>query len=811
MNYITQKERLEKALKLINRLKENNYEKVSKILGIGLFLYKLLSDLLNDPIKEDLKIFDKYSKEKKIAILEFLEKLIKQRLEKYQLNRERKIKPLEAFMVEIRKIPFLSLKEKKLLESLGFKTLIDVLYFFPKSYEDRRLNKSLKYCKANEKICVKVKVIDKRKLSKEDSPYNFEVLTTDGTAYLSLKYRYKDFRALLKFKKGSEWVVCGKLKIFNGERYMVHPTVYTPESELVDRIVPIYMVRKGEGKEEYVELSSATKRKLLLNVMKTIVKTYAPYFPEYIPYKLLQKYNYPTIDIALINTHLPPSTENFYDLLEKKTPYQQRLIYEEFLILSLALLLQKKHIKTGYSSPKMEGDIEGFIKEFEDKLPFQLTNAQRRVLREILSDMKEGKTPMNRLLQGDVGSGKTIVAIGATLFAYRNGYQTAVMAPTEILAQQHYKNFVKYLKLFGVKSSEIVLLTGSLTRSLKSKIKQLIKTNTAKIVIGTHALFQEDIEFPKLGLVIIDEQHRFGVLQRKALLERGIRHSSIYPHTLVMTATPIPRTLLLTEYGDLDVSIIDEMPKGRRPVITKLLYEDEKEKLLLFVRREIEKGNKVYVIYPLIEESEKLELKSAVSEWEKWKKFFPDKKVLLLHGRMKDSEKQRVMEEFKKDGHILVSTTVVEVGVDVPEATVMIIEDAHRFGLSQLHQLRGRVGRSDKQGYCFVIVPSSLKESAKEETLERLKVFVTTNDGFKIAQEDLRLRGGGNILGTQQTGHITFSIADLNNPSHQYILLQARADAEKIINKDPYLEKLPTLKKLILYRYGNKMDLGVIG
>ena len=519
----------------------------------------------------------------------------------------------------------------------------------------------------------------------------------------------------------------------------------------------------------------------------------------------MEKYGFPTIDIALKSIHLPPSTESFGELEALQTDYQRRFIYEDLLIFSLAMLLQRRRVKS-LKAPKIETE-EDFIEEFEKKLPFKLTKAQKRVLKEILSDIAK-EEPMNRLVQGDVGSGKTIVAIAAALAAVKKGFQVAVLAPTEILAQQHFKNFQRFLVETGfLTADKIALLTGSFSPSLKKKLKNLIAKGAISVVVGTHALLQEDVEFKKLGLVVIDEQHRFGVLQRKALIEKG---KGFYPHTLVMTATPIPRTLALTVYGDLDLSIIDEMPAGRKPVLTRLLYESEKNRLYAHIRSELEKGNKVYVIYPLIEESEKLNLKAATEEWKRWKELFPDKKVFLLHGKMKDSEKQKVMEEFKESGDILVSTTVVEVGVDVPDATIMVIEDAHRFGLAQLHQLRGRVGRSEKQSYCYLVVPDQLKEEANKETLKRLEIFVKTLSGFKIAEEDLKLRGSGNILGTEQSGYFTFPLADLNRHYDREMLIKARNDAQKILKATPDLEKLPELKKLLLYRYGDKMELGFV-
>jgi ATP-dependent DNA helicase RecG len=795
-------EKLKKALLAIEKLSENDYEKLKKLIGVGNYLYRLLADILNDPVKEDLKIFDKYSLEKRIAILNYLREILQRRLQRPKIDRERKVKPFEYFLTPIEKVEFLTAKEVKLLKSLGINTVLDALYYFPYKYKDRRLNKSIRYAQPNTQICVKVKVVQTRKLP-EGEPYTYEVIVTDGTDQLALKFRYKDFRALLRFKKGSEWIVCGRLKQFAGEKYIVHPEVYTPSSQEVGRIVPVYYARKGR---EVKEISSRQKARLLAKAIGNIVRRYAPFFPEILPYKVLEKYYFPTADVAFKNIHSPPSVENFYDLEERKTDYQRRFIYEDLLVFSLALLLQREKLAR-FKAPRVELEPEEFIKTFEGKLPFKLTNAQRRVIKEILSDMAKDR-PMNRLLQGDVGSGKTVVAVAAALAAVKAGLQAAVLAPTEILANQHFKNFQKFLVETGfLTADKIALLTGGMTPSVKKKIKNLIKLGAVKIVIGTHALLEEDVEFKNLGLVIVDEQHRFGVLQRKALIEKG---KGVFPHVLVMTATPIPRTLALTVYGDLDLSVLDEMPAGRKPILTRLLYESEKERLYTLIRRELEKGNKVYVIYPLIEESEKLELKAATEEWKRWKELFPDKKVLLLHGRMKDSEKQRVMEEFRQSGDILVSTTVVEVGVDVPEATVMVIEDAHRFGLAQLHQLRGRVGRGERQSYCFLVVPDEVKNNGNRETLKRLEVFVKTTDGFKIAEEDLKLRGSGNLLGTEQSGFLSFPLADLNRAQDRAVLMQARRDAQKILEATPDLSKLPNLKKLLLYRYGDKLDLGLV-
>ncbi len=797
--------RLKKALLAIERLSENDYERLKKLIGVGIYLHRLLGDILNDPIKDDLKVFDRYNFEKKVAVLNYLKGLLENKLKKPKLNRKRKVFPFERFTEGVETVGFLTKTEVKLLKGLGLERILDVLYHFPVSYKDKRLNRTIKYAKAGSRLCVKAKVVDAKKLPEGDL-YNYEVVVTDGTDYLHLKYRYKDFRALLRFKKGSEWIFCGKLKQFAGEKYMVHPEVYTLSSDEVGRIVPEYKIRKRGELEEF---SSSKKKKSFTRAVLNIVREYAPKMPEYLPLKLLERYGFPTVDEALLSVHLPPKDTDFGDLERRLTPAQRRFIYEDLLIFSLAMLLRKGELQR-FKAPRIEVEPGNFLKEFQKGLPFELTEAQRRVLGEILADMAKDR-PMNRLVQGDVGSGKTVVAMGAALAAVKAGYQVAVMAPTEILAGQHYKNFKSILVGGGfLKADRIVLLTGSSTPAVKRRIKELLKTGAVDIVVGTHALVQDDVEFKRLGLVVIDEQHRFGVEQRKKLIEKG---KGLMPHTLVMTATPIPRTLALTVYGDLDLSVIDQMPKGRKPVITRMVFESEKRGLLKLIRRELERGHKVYVIYPLIEESEKLELKSATEEWKRWKELFPDKKVLLLHGRMRDEEKAEVMEEFKnsKEGAILVSTTVVEVGVDVPDATVMVIEDAHRFGLAQLHQLRGRVGRSDRQSYCYLVVPDGFKEGGREDTLGRLNVFVKNTSGFKIAEEDLKIRGSGNILGTEQSGEFFFPMADLSREYDRELLLKARADAERILKATPDLEKLPVLKKLLLYRYGDRIEFGSVG
>ena len=577
---------------------------------------------------------------------------------------------------------------------------------------------------------------------------------------------------------------------------MVHPEIKSTSSEEIGKIIPVYYARK---KGELEEISSQTRRRRVRKALQRISSYLYKYFPEYLPVELREKYAFPDVALALYELHNPEKV-SVKELNAFSDIYHRRMIYDDLLLFQLALLLKKKEIQS-QPAPKISVNEEE-LKEFIDSLPFELTNAQKRVIREILEDLKKD-TPMNRLLQGDVGSGKTIVAIITAYAVVKSGYQVAVMVPTEILAHQHFR---KFSELLGKRGIKVALLTGSLTPSQKHATYRLIREGLVDIVVGTHALIQEKVEFKRLGYAIIDEQHRFGVMQRKLLLEKG---KGFYPHCLVMSATPIPRTLALSVYGDLDLSVIDELPPGRKEVKTQLFFESEKEKIYEKVREELEKGNKVYVIYPLIEESEKMNLKAATEEYERWKRLFPDRKVLLLHGKMPDREKLKVMEEFKESGDILVSTTVIEVGIDVPEATLMVIEDAHRFGLSQLHQLRGRVGRSDREAYCFLVVPDEIKNK-DTETIRRLRVFVKTTDGFKIAEEDLKLRGPGELLGVSQSGYFGFQVANLARSLDRFLLEKAREDAKHLIEQDRNLSAHENLRKLLLYRYGDKMDLSLI-
>jgi ATP-dependent DNA helicase RecG len=440
------------------------------------------------------------------------------------------------------------------------------------------------------------------------------------------------------------------------------------------------------------------------------------------------------------------------------------------------------------------------LQKFYDILPFNLTTAQKRVIGEIEVDM-EKTCSMNRLLQGDVGCGKTVVSMTAMITACENNYQAAIMAPTEILAGQHYDHIKNWADQLGLK---VVLLTGSTKDQQRRKVFEKIKKSDVNIIVGTHALIQEDINFGNLGFVVVDEQHRFGVIQRAALRQKGVN-----PDFLVMTATPIPRTLAMTVYGDLDISVIDELPPGRKEIRTKVFFEEQRKKVYEIIRMELKKGNQVFIVYPLVEESENLDLKDATRMAEHLQgEIFPDYRVGLIHGRMKLKEKDKIMVGFlNKEINILVSTTVIEVGIDVPQASLIVVEHAERFGLSQLHQLRGRVGRSDIPSYCVLM--SHRKGS--EDSIKRLRVMEQTNDGFKIAEEDLAIRGPGEFIGTRQSGLPDFRIAHILRDVQ--ILIEAKTDAFYLIERDPTLEREyhAQLKEVLLRRWGGRLELAKAG
>lgn len=596
------------------------------------------------------------------------------------------------------------------------------------------------------------------------------------------------FKGLTWIKKtlipGKSYIVFGKPTVFNGKYNIVHPEVelasVRKDEKQISTFQPVYNTTeklKSKG------LHSKGIAKLVANILPQV---YGKFY-ENLTSEIIQKLKLISREQSILNIHYPKNNQ----LLSKAL---FRLKFEELFYIQLRLLKIKKTRNVEVKGNKFE-KIGNFVNDFyKEKLPFELTDAQKRVIKEIRQDLGSGRQ-MNRLLQGDVGSGKTIVALMTVLIALDNGFQACIMAPTEILAKQHFKTISSMVKGVGVK---VELLIGSTKKSDRTSIFEALKNQSIHILIGTHALIEDTVIFGNLGLVVIDEQHRFGVAQRAKLWKKN----TVPPHVLVMTATPIPRTLAMTVYGDLSFSVINELPPGRKPVKTIHKYDKDRLKVFGFMKDQIEKGRQIYVVYPLIEESAKLDLKDLMDGYESITRHFPlpDYAVSILHGKMKPQDKDYEMHRFlKKETQIMVSTTVIEVGVDVSNASVMIIENAERFGLSQLHQLRGRVGRGADQSYCILMSGYKVSSDAKK----RLSAMVETNDGFIIAEKDLKLRGPGDIEGTKQSGIVDLKLANL--AKDEQILKVARNTATEILDDDPFLKK-PANK--VLKRYLNALEKG---
>ncbi len=799
-------ESIEKAKEIVQKVLKYDNNLLERTKGLSIVLVELLKDFIPKGIIDDIKSLDSLNVNKKRAFLDYLLKVINEVEKKKNYSNEKKDnqnsgkvldrKAFKSFLVKDLKI--LKPIEKRALKRVNIIDVEDVFFFPPKRYEDKRLKKLAKV-KDGEQGLFKVKVEGIKEINK--GKLKTVVILKQGNLKLKAFFVHNKPFLYTFFRKGKEVYIYGKINKYGKDLSIIQPEIYKDlDSIVLDRIVPVYSLRGDTS----VKLSSQTINHLRRAIYK-ILKGYLKYYPDYIPTEILSKYNYPSIKLAIKNLHFPDESLDIDELNMFETIYQERLIFDELFILELAQGYRKNLIK---QEPAEKINIkENFIEEVEKHLSFKLTEDQKKALKEIFNDLSQTK-PMNRLIQGDVGSGKTVVAIISALAVALDGKQVAVMAPTEILANQHFMNFQKITSKFGIDS---YLLTGSMSKKDKKKIYSMMENGEAKIVIGTHALIQDEVRFKNLSLVIVDEQHRFGVIQRKALIEKSHK----IPHTLIMTATPIPRTLQIANFGDLDVSIIKQMPKGRKPVETLIFFSDERKKVESIVREELEKGRQAYIVYPLIEKSESLDLKSAEEGYKKWKEAFPDKNVALLHGKMSQEEKDKIMEAFRRGiYHILVSTTVIEVGVDVPNATVMVIEDAYRFGLSQIHQLRGRVGRGQYEGKCLLVIPDKYKNPKTPEekkVLDRLKILVKVRDGFRIAEEDLRLRGGGDIVGTAQSGRINLGIADLNRPLDRLVLEKAKEEADRLLEKDPFLDKHPKLKELVFEKYGNKFELVNVG
>ena len=685
-------------------------------------------------------------------------------------------------------------KRAEMLQKLGISTIEDALAYLPWRYEDRGNLKKIGRLSYGSYETVSGEVVSAEVVStKRQRVKIFELLITDKSGMLIGSWFNQAFMQKM-FRKGQKVILSGIVKANPYKGGL--PQIDNPDYEIMDDTEPDSLIHTGRTVPIYRTTAGLSVR-YLRSMMKAALDSCGASVHEMLPEEIVKKYSLMPVPDAYFEVHFPSQEKDIARLNRGMSPAHRRLSFEELFVLELGLALRKRGTiaeKKGISFKPLDS-LETALRK---SLPYTLTRAQERVIAEIKRDMI-AERPMNRLVQGDVGCGKTVVALVASLLAVENGYQACIMAPTEILAEQHYKNMSA---LAGPLGLTVRSLTGSHRKKEKEAILAEIESGSAQIVVGTHALIEAQVKFKRLGLAVIDEQHRFGVLQRSTLTSKGYE-----PDVLVMTATPIPRTLALTVYGDLDVSVIDEMPAGRSPVITRLFFESKRAEAYQFIESELAKGRQVYVVYPLVEETEKSDLKAATEMAAHMQKdIFPNWKVGLLHGRMKGQEKERVMTSFKAgDIQILVSTTVIEVGVDVPNATVMVIEHPERFGLAQLHQLRGRVGRGGHQSYCILMGPRMFVEEARE----RLTAFSRTNDGFKIAEEDLRLRGPGEFFGTRQSGLPDLRAANIIRDAD--LVEQARSEAFDLIQKDPVLAGFPALRELVRRKWQGKLGLINVG
>lgn len=680
--------------------------------------------------------------------------------------------------------------EKKLAK-IGICTIEDALFTLPLRYEDRREIRKIAHLRDGCREMFHATILAAGEVVSPRSRRRlFELIVGDGSGKIELKwFHYRKEWMLRRYALGRSIAVSGEIKRFGQMREIHHPDIEFLDGEgqpdESNQIVAVYPLTEG--------LHQKTVRK----IWTQLVDDYAGLVQSDIPPEIFSRRALMPLDQALRQLHRPDPTPPWEQVEAQLAKARRSLVYEEFFYLELGLALRRHGIV-------MEQGIEftvnhRFTRPLAKILPFRLTSAQRRVLGEIKNDLMSSQ-PMNRLIQGDVGSGKTIVALMAALVAIENDTQVAIVAPTEILAEQHYLQFHRWMEALGLK---VVHLSGALGPRDRREVLDQIRSGAAHMVVGTHAVLQDDVEFSRLGLGIIDEQHRFGVRQRGVLRKKGS-----HPHMLVMTATPIPRTLAMTVYGDLALSVIDELPPGRTPIKTRVVADSSRSRVYDFIRREVTSGRQAYIVYPLVEESDKSELADATAGARSLEEeIFPDLRVGLLHGRLKPDEKEGVMARFK--GHeldILVATTVVEVGVDVPNASVIVIEHAERFGLSQLHQLRGRVGRGGHPSHCFLL--RTLQCSV--EAQQRLAVMESTTDGFRIAEADLEIRGPGEFLGTKQSGLAEFRVADLLRDGRT--LEEAREDAFQLAADPDFLHdnKFHVIRQTLLERWGSRLELAHI-
>lgn len=666
------------------------------------------------------------------------------------------------------------------LNRLNVRTTIDLLFHLPSRYQDRTQIECIRRLKPGDHAVIEGTVRNITQLPRGKTKLICELRDETGVMWLRF-FHILSFQ-LNAFKPGTRLRCYSEVRQGQHGLEMIHPElqIVTEGKPLpvAEHLTPIYPTTDG--------LSQFTLRKLTTHVLNWLQREND--FNELLPDAILQTLPYPSVKDALQFIHRPPQKTTITDLINAKTNAQQRLIFEELLAHRLSLLHFKKNFQTQAAQPLPA--TQALSSAFLKQLPFALTNAQSKVYDDIKQDLSRAH-PMLRLVQGDVGSGKTVVAALAMLQAVENKTQAALMVPTELLAEQHYRNFHRWLTALGL---QVVFLVSHIKGAARKKIITDIETGTAQIVIGTHALFQEDIKFANLALVVIDEQHRFGVHQRAQLREKG-QQGATYPHQLIMTATPIPRTLAMSFYADLDCSIIDELPPGRTPVITSVIAGAKRTEIIDRIRHTCLQGRQAYWVCSLIDESETLNCQSATQTAETLQALMPELKVGLIHGRMRQPEKEATMQAFQANQiQLLVATTVIEVGVDVPNACVMVIENAERLGLAQLHQLRGRVGRGSAASYCILLYEYPLSNIARE----RLAAMRETTDGFRIAERDLALRGPGEVLGTRQTGELLFRIADLTRDSHLLTTIHRVADV--------LLADHPLIVPLLINRWLNRPE-----
>ena len=655
-------------------------------------------------------------------------------------------------------------RAETLQKELGLSTWGDLLYYFPYKHIDRsRLYRTSELTSDMPFVQVRGQFVSFEQMG-EGRKKRLVGHFTDGYGWVDCVWFNSQQYILKSVRLHQDYILFGRPSVFNGRINLNHPDIDSPDTLMLSKMSmqPYYQTTE---KMKKVGLNSRTLEKFTSTLLRNIPEGS---IPETLPHSMLARMCMVSLDEALRAAHYPSTAQEL-------TQANYRLKFEELFYVQLSVLRYAR-LRQGTIRGHVFSRVGEYFNDFySNNLPFQLTGAQKRVIREMHADMKSGRQ-MNRLVQGDVGSGKTMVALMTMLIALGNGFQACIMAPTEILAEQHFATFQKML---GAMSVRVELLTGMVKGKRRKAVLEGLQTGEVQILVGTHAVIEDNVQFRNLGLVVIDEQHRFGVAQRAKLWEKNLTP----PHVLVMTATPIPRTLAMTVYGDLDVSIIDELPPGRKPIQTMHMYDNNPDKLYNGINQQIQEGRQVYMVYPLVKESEKLDLKNVEAAYVHLQKVFPMCRISMVHGQMRPADKEAEMQRFVSgETHILVATTVIEVGVNVPNASVMVIQNAERFGLAQLHQLRGRVGRGASQSYCILVT----KYELSKETRRRIDIMTETNDGFEIAEADLRFRGPGDLEGTQQSG-IAFNLKLANLARDGQIVQLARETASSVLDADPIL------------------------